>query len=341
MRWYNGSLKVLGLILAVLGSLCARGQEEEIGWMSLAEAERQALQQPKPLLIDVYTDWCGWCKQMDKTTYDDPLVISFVNRYFYPVKLNAESADTVYFRNKVYAPVVQGNKLLNSLAVELLGGKLSYPTTVFLYDSERVNLVVPGYIDIPKMQGFMIYFAENVYLSTDINTFLGDFVQVFGKEYDRLPLPKAYWTTFEELEARRKEQARKILLFMKASWSNSSKMMEKTVFTDSVFSSLAQKYFYCLHLDVQSTDSLTFMTHHFVNSGSQNNYLHQLAIALSDKVLRVPGIFLFDENGKLIERLYYYLDRRRGSMILDYIGSDLYKDMAWSDYVRMRSKECL
>lgn len=52
-------------------------------------------------------------------------------------------------------------------------------------------------------------------------------------------------------------------------------------------------------------------------------------------------VFLFDENGKLIERLYYYLDCRRGSMILDYIGSDLYKDMVWSDYGRMRSKECL
>ena len=55
----------------------------------------------------------------------------------------------------------------------------------------------------------------------------------------------------------------------------------------------------------------------------------------------VRRFFLFDENGKLIERLYYYLDCRRGSMILDYIGSDLYKDMVWSDYGRMRSKECL
>ena len=57
--------------------------------------------------------------------------------------------------------------------------------------------------------------------------------------------------------------------------------------------------------------------------------------------LKEAGYYTFDENGKLIERLYYYLDCRRGSMILDYIGSDLYKDMVWSDYVRMRSKECL
>lgn len=337
---YNGLLKVLGLLLAVGGSLYVRGQEK-VGWMSLAEAERQALKQPKPLLIDVYTDWCGWCKHMDRTTYEDPVVISFVNRYFYPVKLNAESADTVYFRNKEYVPIPHGNKFLNGLAVELLGGKLSYPTTVFLYDSERVNMVVPGYVDIPKMQGFMVYFSENVYLSTDINTFLDDFLQVFGNERRQLPVAEIDWTPFGELEAKRKENSKKILLFMKASWSNSSKMMEKTVFADSLFASLARKYFYCLHLDVQSSDSLTFMTHHFVNSGSQNNHLHQLAIALSDKVLKVPGIFLFDENGKLIERLYYYLDRRRGSMVLDYIGSDLYKEMGWSDYVRMKSKECL
>lgn len=335
-------LKVLGIILAVSGSLCARGQKEEIGWMSLEEAERQSAKQPRPLLIDVYTDWCGWCKQMDKTTYENPLVISFVNRYFYPVRLNAESGDTVSFRNKVYPPVARGNRFFNGLAVELLKGKLSYPTTVFLYDAERVNMVVPGYIDVPKMQGFMIYFAEHAYQSTDIDTFLGDFTQVFVKRDEQPQLPPAtYWTPFGELEAKRKEQSKKILLFMNASWSNSGKMMEKTVFPDSLFSSLAQKYFYCLHLDAQSNDSLTFMTHHFVNGGSQNNGLHQLAVALSDKVLRVPAVFLFDENGKLIERLYYYLDRRRGSMILDYIGSDLYKNMVWSDYVKMKSKECL
>ncbi len=81
------------------------------------------------------------------------------------------------------------------------------------------------------------------------------------------------------------------------------------------------------------------MTHTFMNAGEGNNDLHQLAIALSDKILRVPGVYIFDNEGKLMERIYFYLDRRRGNMILDYIGSDTYKTMSWVDYMKVKERE--
>ena len=116
-------------------------------------------------------------------------------------------------------------------------------------------------------------------------------------------------------------------------------MMEQVVFPDSTFAALAEKYFYCLHLDVQAKDTVTFMSHSFMNAGPANNNLHQLAIALSDKILRVPSIYIFDNEGKLMERIYFYLDRRRGNMILDYIGTDTYKTMSWVDYMKIRERE--
>lgn len=336
-------MKIIFVIVCMLYGLGIYAQQEEIHWLTVGEAEKHYQEHPKPYLFDFYTDWCGWCKQMDKTTYSDPVVISFINRHFYPVRINAEMADTVYFRNKVYPPVQNGNKVYSGLALEMLKGRLSYPTTVFLYEPAKINLVVPGYIEIPKMQGFLVYFAESAWQSADINRFMEDFDHVFGAEASKaLPeIDSTFWMDFKELEAARQQQKKKTLLFLKASWNNSSKMMERVVFTDSVVAAEVREHFYCLQLDVQSHDSLTFMTHRFVNAGPENSNLHQLAIALSDRNLKVPGVYLFDEEGILLERIYYYLDRDRGRLVLDYIGDDVFKSMSWADYLKMRAKESL
>lgn len=325
--------------LLLLGKIQA--QQETVRWLTLAEAEEYCKASPKPYLFDFYTDGCGWCKHMEKTTYADPVAVSFINRHFYPVRVDAESADTMRFRDKIYVPVKNGNKYISSLALEMLGGKLSYPTTVFLYDREKVNLVVPGYIEPLKMQGFLLYFVENAWRTVNVEHFLKDFDLVFGTPALQGQKPVDYWITFQDLEKERQKNKKKVLLFLEASWNNSCKMMKKVIFTDSLFAAEAREHFWCLNLDVQSQDTVTFLSYTFHNAGPENNNLHQLAIALSHKILRVPGIYLFDEDGKLLENLYYYMDREKGRMILDYIGNDTFKSMSWQDYVKVREKETL
>ena len=69
-------------------------------WLTLDEAAAKMRVEKKMVLIDLYTDWCGWCKVMDKNTYTNKELIKYVNEHFYPVKLNAETSQTLKWFDK-------------------------------------------------------------------------------------------------------------------------------------------------------------------------------------------------------------------------------------------------
>ena len=54
----------------------------------------------KKYVVDVYTDWCGWCKKMDKATFEDSAVGAYANPKFYSIKLNAESKNIIKYKGK-------------------------------------------------------------------------------------------------------------------------------------------------------------------------------------------------------------------------------------------------
>jgi len=65
--------------------------ETPSGWSTnFSESLDQAEKSHKLVLADFYTSWCGWCKELDRTTFADPEFMQYVNEHFIPVKLDAE-----------------------------------------------------------------------------------------------------------------------------------------------------------------------------------------------------------------------------------------------------------
>ncbi|NNE14336.1 MAG: DUF255 domain-containing protein [Saprospiraceae bacterium] len=99
----------------------------------------------KKYMVDVYTEWCGWCKVMDKKTFTDPDIQAYLRENFHIVKFDAEQKEAVRFKDKEYNYVKGGRKGINKLAVELLGNRMSYPTLVYLDENLNKITASPGY----------------------------------------------------------------------------------------------------------------------------------------------------------------------------------------------------
>jgi thioredoxin-related protein len=119
--------------------------DTRINWLDFEKAIDLNAEEKKYILIDVYTDWCSWCKKMDATTFNDPAVIEYINENFYAIKMDAESKEAIAYREVLYESKQFGNKMYNELAVNLLSGKMSFPSFVVLSKRETKKGVINGY----------------------------------------------------------------------------------------------------------------------------------------------------------------------------------------------------
>ena len=152
----------LSVILFLLfSSFQVNAPKEKLQWLSLEEAEQKAKQEPRPILIDLYTDWCGWCKVMDKKTYSNQQVISYLNRKFYVVKLNAETKQDITWKGKVYH--YNSGYKTHELAIALTNGELAYPSTVIVPVHESAPQAISGMLEVKEMELITKYFGDDQY----------------------------------------------------------------------------------------------------------------------------------------------------------------------------------
>ena len=156
--------------LILLGSLASKAQEE-VKWYSIDEALVMARQEPRVLVIDVYTDWCGWCKRMDATTFSDPEIAAMLNEHFYPVKLDAEGKEDIVIGDRTFKFVASGRRGYHEIAAIVTKGRLSYPTISYVDAQGKVMQAAPGYKTPEQFRVYLDYFSGDAYLEQSFEEF--------------------------------------------------------------------------------------------------------------------------------------------------------------------------
>ncbi len=138
--------------------------QEEIKWYTWEEAYELSKTSPKKVFIDMYTNWCGWCKKMDKTTFKDPALIKYLNDNFYSVKFNAERREAIQFNDRTFEFMQAGRRGVHQLAYALLDGRLGYPAFVTLDESYARIMISPGYKQPAQLLKELEFAKEEKYL---------------------------------------------------------------------------------------------------------------------------------------------------------------------------------
>jgi thioredoxin-related protein len=166
----------LAAFLCISANLVAL--EAQVKWYKIDEAEKEAAKTGKKIMVDVYTNWCGWCKEMDKATFPEKNVAKILNESYIPVKFNAEQLENITWGGTTYKVVRPKNSgRYHQLAANWLNGQLSFPTIVILDEHGKVIQAINGYRRAPEFEKIIAFFATDSHKTTNWT--------VFEKNYKR------------------------------------------------------------------------------------------------------------------------------------------------------------
>ncbi len=154
-----------------------------VNWVGIDELEELSKKEQRKVMVDLYTDWCGWCKRMDQATFQHPEIAEYLNEHFYAVKFNAELKEKLSFKGKEYEYVKPGRRGHNELAFNFASGRMSYPTIAFLDENlERINSF-PGFKQPQQFDPLLHYIKEDHYKSKTLAKFQKSFKSKIGGNF--------------------------------------------------------------------------------------------------------------------------------------------------------------
>lgn len=340
----NLSFLAFGILFSL--STVAQPADAENGlvkWMKLEDAMRAYEQQPKPLIVDFYTDWCGWCKHMIKTTYSNPGLAAYINQNFYPVKFDAEGKDTITYLGQKYGPLGVGQRTTHALAAKLLQNKMVYPTTLFLNNLDKqkndftLSLLASGYLDEKKIEPLLVFSLENVFRNSTYDEFNENFQKAFFDSLSKVKFEKLKWANPKETFEKKTPDTKKTIVFINTDWCNSCKVMKRTTFIHDSSAAYINSKYQLVDFNPEITDVISFKGNTFSNPQNPQFPFHQLAQAITRNNFVLPTLAILDEEMNLIDAIPYYINPSFINDICRFYGDNIYKQKNWADYMSQKA----
>ncbi len=310
-----------------------------VKWYSLAEAQELQKTQPRPWLVDVYTDWCGWCKHMMKTTFASDGIAKHINDNFYAIRFDAEQKDSIIFRDTVYYNTSEGNRPPHDFAKRIMNNRMSYPTIVYM-DIDWTFQPIPGYQDVRQIEPLLVYYANRLNKYVDFFRFQSYFQYTFDSLYSEQiekntiktdTLGKVNWLTFEEAQAKMKTEKKLLLVDIYTNWCHLCKIMKQTTYKNKVIADYINNEFYPVRFNAASQDTIQAFGQAFPPTGV--NSPHQLTYALLQKNLLFPSVLFIDGN-QVVSKNQAYLPPEILEILMVYYNENHYKSISYPDFTK-------
>lgn len=138
------------LFTGAMRASAAQKGDEGIQWLSYAEGRQRGEAENKKVFLVFNADWCRYCLQMEKETFQNPTVIAYVNRNFVPISVNSDREQDIAAKYSVRG----------------------LPSTWFI--SEKGDRIGnrPGYISVEEMLKILKYIGSDSYLSMSFQAFV-------------------------------------------------------------------------------------------------------------------------------------------------------------------------
>ncbi len=310
-----------------------------VKWLTLEEAVKLNKAQPKPFLIDFYTDWCGWCKHMMRTTYSTQGLADYINTYFYPVKFDAETHDTIHFMDTVFVNTNKEKRHPNDFAIKMLNGQMSYPSTVFMSSDFKFQFNTAGYLEVQSIEPMLIFMVEGVFKASNYNDFSASFKHAFYDSTWTKQTAQIKATSFEAISSNPLNKKKSIAL-IGADWAVSGKVLLNDLSKDSLLYKLINTEFNFVYMDLFDTRPVMYKGKIYDTLLIGGSRVNELAMSFArNQQLMIPSMVILDEELNPVDVIPQYHEPEMVGAIFSFYASNSYKSMPWQEYYSRYSAE--